>query len=248
VRVRDAAKGSDAAVGGGGGAAAAASGAVAGGGGGEAERSRPGALYLAKVFYLVLYNTFQFLGWLSILVVLAKHFYDGRGFDSVWADIDLLLIVFQSAAVLEVRDDSAVGGRRRTAADGAVPRRGGVCDNVEYLMREFWACGVSADLACGDRCAWVSAAAVGSAAGAAVTVVVAMGGCRIGEDGRGDDVDPDIFSRSADVGHCSAHSGRAASLAPHDHGPLRPSAEDGTQPSDADSDGVVWHGRWERGR
>eukprot|EP01116_Phalansterium_solitarium_P008768 TRINITY_DN2273_c0_g1_i1.p2 TRINITY_DN2273_c0_g1~~TRINITY_DN2273_c0_g1_i1.p2 ORF type:complete len:244 (-),score=75.97 TRINITY_DN2273_c0_g1_i1:529-1260(-) len=62
-------------------------------------------------FWLVLYNAIQVLGWSAILIALAKHFAEGKPYETAWDSVGHLLIIFQNAAVLEVVH-AAVGAVR----------------------------------------------------------------------------------------------------------------------------------------
>eukprot|EP01094_Clydonella_sp_ATCC50884_P000238 TRINITY_DN10193_c0_g1_i4.p1 TRINITY_DN10193_c0_g1~~TRINITY_DN10193_c0_g1_i4.p1 ORF type:complete len:243 (-),score=64.98 TRINITY_DN10193_c0_g1_i4:89-781(-) len=53
-------------------------------------------------YYLVAYNTAQFLGWSVILFQLVQHFVNGGDVDNVWPSVMPLLMYFQFAAVLEI--------------------------------------------------------------------------------------------------------------------------------------------------
>eukprot|EP01132_Coremiostelium_polycephalum_P002895 gene2895-3599_t len=58
--------------------------------------------------YLVLYNFVQCAGWMKILFDLTMHYVSGGTPDGVWNKVELLLVIFQGAAVLEIVH-SAIG-------------------------------------------------------------------------------------------------------------------------------------------
>lgn len=52
--------------------------------------------------YLLAYNGLQYFGWLGILLITIYHGVTQRSFVGVWDQVKLLLMVFQTAAILEI--------------------------------------------------------------------------------------------------------------------------------------------------
>jgi very-long-chain (3R)-3-hydroxyacyl-CoA dehydratase len=53
-------------------------------------------------FYLILYNSLQFLGWSALLLQIILHFQRGGTTANLYASVDLTLQIFQTGAVLEI--------------------------------------------------------------------------------------------------------------------------------------------------